>query len=197
MKKTLLLLVFVGFFSCKSHEKIMKKKAKSDYTVYHKYIRDKNFIKAVEFVNPEVFIFVPKKMFVDALEGVYRVDNVEYRIYSPTKIEVSNFTTFKDKEYVKLTANYHISVRFLDFVNVKNQTMTMMKTTLKESLNAQKVDYNAKTNVFHVEVQEQLYAVYNEGWKFMAINKYNKKFIEKIIPEEVLIELENLYGTNK
>jgi len=131
-----------------------------------------------ETTYPKVFDVIPKKDMKEMFENM-----MESEQFSIKMIEVDpkfSFGEIKKIENKLFCLIDHNSVMDMTFKEPLYEDTNMMLDIFKETMDAEKVSFDAKTNTFKIEMRATLIAISDEvtnyKWKFINKDKENRLF---------------------
>ena len=187
MKKYYLLYLLI--ISCsKLFAQNVNQAVERDFINYSKLISDKKTDQALNYINPKLFDLVPKEQMKVALEAVFNLPNIEYKIAVPTITKFSEVKTIDKISYVKLETISPVEMKFYD-VALDSNKLNMMLKSFQNKFGTGNVKYDQKSGFFKINAIKQAVAssADQSNWKFVTIDNASMlTLLEKIIPAELL-----------
>ncbi|SEH53387.1 hypothetical protein SAMN02927937_00009 [Paenimyroides aquimaris] len=189
MKKILLLGVFLFTLNL-SFSQTTKQNVERDFINYSKLISENKIDEALEYANPKLFEVFPKENMKNLMEAVFKMPNIEYKIFSPIIKEISEVKKLENIDYIKIKTISPIEMKFTDIdLNDKN-SLQMMLNSFETKFGRENVIYNQETGFFKINANKEIIASSTDdkkNWKFITIdNPRMKTLLEKVVPSEIL-----------
>lgn len=192
----LILILFSGTLQLQAQEDAIKQ----EFSDYYELIRNQEMEKAMDYIPEEFFELFPKETMIAAMKQVFSTPGLEFRFGDMEITEVSTPSLIEGKWYATLN---HIGDMDMRFDAPEESTTTeenkkmyreIMMNSFEEQFGEGNVSYDEESQFYHVSAMKRAVAISPNGktdWKFIVAEKAQLPYLRRILPEEMMAELEN------
>ena len=164
-----------------------KDEVRSRFTEYITFLTNKQYAKAIEYMNPEIFNMIPKEQMSQVLEMTFNNPDFDFQLGKWAIVSMNDKKTIKGQDYVKLAYSNELRMRFHAKDGKLPDTATAKKN-LAGMFGQGNVKYDAKTQFYTIQATKNVVANAASGkkWTFIVIEERQKPLLEQFIPKELL-----------
>ena len=171
-----------------------------EFTDYYELIRNQEIDKAMDYIPEEFFDLFPRETMVAAMKQVFNTPGLEFKFGPLTITEVTTPSLMEGKWYAILN---HIGEMDMKVDSPEDSTATeadkqmyqeIMMNAFEEQFGEGNVNYDAETQFYHINALKRAVAISPNGqtdWKFIVAEKKQLPYLRRILPEEMMVLLEN------
>lgn len=170
-----------------------KKEIEIGFTEYLNSIMNRDFEKSMEFILPDFFEIFPKDQMITLMEQTFNNPSIEFEFKNPKILEIKDSRKIEPKYYAMLSYSNQMNMKVnsdeVENEEEKESRIKLMKLSFEQTFGSENVQYNTETEFFEIQVEQQVYAISENGltdWKFLVIEKKQKVILEKLLPKELL-----------
>lgn len=170
-----------------SYAQDYKADIRNQFTQYMNLIKEKNFDKSMDYINPALFKIIPKEQFAQALDAAFNNPAMEITIEKNEILSIADKQLISGVNYVKIKYVNSAKLRMVLEAGQKLDTAVLINA-LEQSFGKGNVSYDAKTNYFKMKKTETAVANSsdNKKWTFLVLAENQKPMLQKILPKELL-----------
>lgn len=183
MKKIIFLLLLSGTIAVQAQD--YKTVVTSQFLQYYEHIRNKEFEKAAEYMNPAFFKIIPKDQLITAMGAVFNTPGMEFETDAATIKEVGPVVVKDKMQYVKLAYNSVIRIRMTGEMAADP---ALLKANFERQFGKENVSYNDSTKFYSINTQKKAVGNSTDGkkWTFVVVEPRQVEILKQFIPEDLL-----------
>ena len=168
----------------------VKQNVERDFIEYSRLVSENKIEEALEYTNPKFFELIPKEKVKNLMEAVFNMPNIEYKIYSPKILEISDVKRINNIDYVKIITISSIDMKFTNIDSSDKSKLLLIQNSFESKFGKGHVVYDKASGFFKIKTNKEIIASSTDdqnNWKFVIIdNPRMKALLEKIVPAELL-----------
>lgn len=178
------------------NQQVFKKEIEIEFQKYLDAIFKKDFVKSLEYIDEELFKHVPKEDMLKFFEDYYNDPELSVALQESAIINISNLKKIDSKKYsyVEYKLVLHLVLIKEDEESIeefKERTIDI-KSGFEEIFGTENFEYIEELDYFKVSSFEKAIAINKSNsitWKFIVYDEEELLLLNKIIPNELLLEL--------
>ncbi|AZQ42869.1 hypothetical protein [Nonlabens ponticola] len=197
LKQGFLFICFLSLSYTVAFSQEYKEKIESEFNEYLNTIIDKQFEKSTEYLTPEFFNRIPRKILIQAMQETFNNPDVQFEIVNPKILSIDDSIKIDEKYYSLLIYSNEFKVIFNyaekdETSERKNLRTKLTLLSLENSFGAGNVAHDQKNDLYTIQSEKKVYAISQDGkdeWKFLVLERDQKATLQKLLPQELLQNL--------
>lgn len=173
-----------------------KTQIENQFQEYLDSLYKKEFEKALEYLDSDLFEFVSKSEMLDEFTEYYDNPNVSLALENAKIINVSDLIEVNHKSYsfVDYKLVFHLILNPIEGESKSKlaERTQLSKPLFSEIFGVENLEYVGELDFFRATSYERAIAIKkpkSRYWKFLVYDEEEMIFLNKLIPQEIMIEL--------
>ena len=192
MKKIILTVLLAVISFTLSFGQTDKEDITATFNTYFKTMEQKDHVKTIEFLHPDIFGYFSKEQMVEAMEMMFNDPLIEMKMEDAEIKNISKVKTIKGIKYAVVSYTFKMTTTYIgDGVETEGNLDHLVINTGETKPN-EKEEGNEELKQDFSFPDANLYAVKDpkfKGWKFIRKTGSVNKMVSEIIPSKVLKKL--------
>lgn len=188
--KSTFLVVLFCLFTINAFSQGAKSVVESEFKTYLATLANKDFKRAVDYLPEELLQYVTKEQMLEFLDQTFNSPAFDYEFRNNRILKVGDISKIEQKHYAKLRYSHTMVMKLLnqdgnETPKERTTKMNDIKALMDADFGAENVKINE--NAFEIFVEKDVIAISKDGktdWRFLLVNKDQRKMIEQIFPAE-------------
>ena len=154
---------------------------------YTDFLKNKEFAKSTEYLNPELFKLIPKDQIIAMIEKTYNNPMVSFSLENPTILSIGESRLINGTHFSKLQYSNFLLMHY-NVVEGKVSDTSATRLSLAKQFGQENVTYNNVTDTYKIFVVKDVIAssVDKKKWTFVVVEEKQKPMLLRFIPKELL-----------
>lgn len=185
MKQLILLFLLAGSFGVKAQDH--KQAVANQFLAYYELLREKNFEKSAEYMNPALFKIVPKDQLIAAMASVYSTPGMDIETDTASIREIGPLLKKDNMSYAVLQYGSVIRIRMTGDM-AASMDSSVLRSSFESQFGKENVSYNSNTGFYSIQAIKKAVANSADGkkWTFVVVEPRQMALLKQFIPEELL-----------